>query len=334
MALGFFKKSNKDVPEVPKKNCLDIPEDMYDAPFSAIIACMDPKYLENAIASNFDKILPHRTSNELRYFKIYPDLYKLFLEKFDDVKYFFADNGSYADFKTIIEIFPELAPEIYEFLLQEFLDKDIISSSIVNSLNIADDILIPMSDIERYQDQVYHHHFDIVRENIIEILYMVDYYDELWDVIQVFEQYFDIPRKYFDDFVNEQIKEEIDSTFKVHNFMPTYDNELCDYEESDMLYDIFMDSQAYNLIMNELPSIMAKSGLGMYQVFANVLGRNKELEKAHDFCPELISDEQFPIVVGDEVVITCYTDDNLRKTSFIGKIIGKKQREVRIISKK
>lgn len=329
MAFGFLKKKVEDVPQ--KKNYLDIPENMYDAPFEKIINCMDPKYLEDAVDSNFDKIILSRKSDELRFFKMYHSWHKIFLQHFNEILVHFAEEGSYADFQNIINYYPELAPDVYEFLLKEYIWD--FGSPVGKALDVINDVLIPMSDIERYQDQVYHHRFDIVREFAEDIISATNYYSEMWDLFQVFEQYFDISREYFSDIIHEQIETEILYTFKKSNFVPTYD---CDspfiYEECETIVDIFKDRESYELVMNELPKIMAKGGLGIYQVFTTVLGNNAEVEDARTFCPEFITDEQFPHLVGDEVVVTCYADEDYNEISFIGKIRSVKHRGITIVS--
>ncbi|MBQ9314125.1 MAG: hypothetical protein IJ220_03865 [Clostridia bacterium] len=320
MALGFFKKNAENT---LAKNHLDIPENKYDAPFDVIIASMDPEFLEDAVASHFDDLLPYRTANELRYFRLYSSWHKLFIQNFHEVLNHFATNGDYMDFVEIIKLFPEYAPEVYEFLLNEYTSKDLLSSTVGDKLNVTDDVLIPMADIEKYQSEVYHHHFDIVRKDAIDILDSADNYAEIWDILQVFEQYFDMPREMFSDFLHEIFEEEIAGTFEKKSFTPTYQDEESrfDFEECDILNDMFMDLEAYEYIMDRLPTIMHRGGIGVYEIFVILLGKNLEVEKAHDFCHEFITDEQFPTLVGDTVIIKGYVNnDKEHPQIFTGKI--------------
>ena len=127
--MAFWSKkrdgylSNKDK-GFGKKGYLAVPEEMFNAPFADIMACMDPMYLEDSVATEFDNIFFGRNIEDYKYLRIYPSWMKLLAENLETIMISFVhDLKSY---KKLIELFPEFSAQIYEFLLDEYIHKDVV----------------------------------------------------------------------------------------------------------------------------------------------------------------------------------------------------------------
>ena len=265
--MALFKKNSEPKAQ---KNCLAIPENMYAAPFEDIIACMDPQYLKDAVIFDFAKLLPYRSLRDYRFFRMYPEWENLFSEHLEEILCEFTHVG---DFHVIVKLFPEHATEIYEFLLEQYLLTS--DTWISENISVIDDILIPMADLERYQ----YGKFDIVRNRCLEILDATNSYAELWEILQIFDQYFDMPRDYFNEYLQNEFKEFVDSYME--NGM---DYPVDDYEA---LAEFFMDCEAYQFFMDNLPELMEECGIMLYAILIQLLGSNKEVIQLHDCCKEL-----------------------------------------------
>lgn len=275
MAFALFKKSNQN------QKCLDIPENMINAPFDQIIACMDHKYLEDAVSSHFEDILPYLCSEEYAYLRLYPSWMKLLSEHLEELMESFDTTQ---DFRELITAFPEFAPSIYEFLFQEFL-----ADSNAFSLSIADDVLIPMADLEKYQGA----HFPIVRKYALEIMKRIqsESYANFWDILQIFEQYFDMPREEFKEFLHNDIFNDILDAYE--NILAIGeddgDDDVFFYYDEDIqdLKGIFMDSETYVFFMDKLPHFLKINGIEFYAMLIKILGPLPEIVSLHDACAEI-----------------------------------------------
>ena len=273
MALNVFSK-RKEAARV-KKNCLSIPENLYTEPFDQIIASMDPFYLEDAVVYDFEKILPHRLAEDYRFFKLYPSWLDLIKRHLDDILSQFADMD---DFKTFLIFFPEHSQEVYEYLLEQYL----VNPNFIDGICMVDDILIPMADLERYQN----YHFFIVREWAIDILDVTSTYGEIWDILQVLEQYFDMPREYFETYLQQEFKKTVNS-FDEQNSSDVFYG----IEDIETLKDFFKDEEAYCTFMDYLPTLIAHCGISLYAMMVKLLGPVKEVLDLHDYCAEFLPNE-------------------------------------------
>jgi len=281
MALGIFKNRKE---QSMSRNCLAIPENMYDAPFEEIIACMDKDFLEDAVSFDFEKILPYRKAEEYRLFREFPKLRALFCEHLEEIMNQFENIQ---DFKTIIDDFPGCAYDIYRYLLTEYISCDCCSySQLEDRIDIIDDVLIPVADLEKY----HHSKLEDVREHALEILDAADNYAEMWDIIYVFEQYFDIPREYFHDYLQLEFDELVQCYDRAEDKNTDLELFHYDFEDYRMLLDFFMDREAYEFFMNQVPHLIVNNGLEFYTLLIRVLGEPiHEVVKLHDYCAEFIS---------------------------------------------
>lgn len=276
--MALFKKNDSNY---GKKGFLAIPETMYDAPFANIIACMDPDYLEDAVLYDFDKIIPHRKADEYRYFRMYPSWISLFGEKLHEIMCNHIEH--FCDFKKIIEYFPEYVVDVYEFLIESYIMLD----NITQEMDIIEDVLIPIADLERYQN----HYFPVIRKRALELLEASESYTVMWDMLQVFEQYYDMPRKIFNDYLEQSFVDLIinfnEKDWVRHNCAVIYGEE--DYH---ILSEAFKDRETYEFFMNNLPRLIIDNGLDLYTMLIKILGPNKEVLALHDYCAQFMPFEE------------------------------------------
>ena len=266
------------------KGHLDVPEELYDAPFPEIIASVNPQYLEDAVIYCFNDILPHRKPEEYHFFRMYDSWAKMFVNRIEDI---LLSVDSIDGFKQIATHFPEVVSDVYEFILNEWIYKyDSQSAQIINGLSITDDVLIPMSDYERYQ----YTRFPIVREKALDILGEAKNMKELWDILQVFDQYFDMSRASFEIFLRDDVFIPFIDSFNYNDYV--IEDDFCfDGDDIAALKEFFEDQEAYNEFMNDLPDLIKGSGLELYTLLIKVLGPNKEVIRLHDSCREFFPDE-------------------------------------------
>lgn len=276
-----FKKRDYD----GKKGYLAVPEEMFKAPFADIMACMDPMYLEDAVCADFDNIFKNRSVDDFRYIRLYPRWMNLLAEKLDDV--FIYCFTKLSDFKKFIKLFPEFTYEVYEFMINEYIyGSDYDTDGIKDELNIVDDVIIPISDLERYQG----YHFSSIREKGVAILDTCDSYSEMWDIIWAFETYLEVPREYYHDYLTFYFYEFVDS-FDEHYYAINNTPAIYGSEDFETLKGFIKDAEAYWYLMDKAPKLVMENGLDFYTMLIKVIGPVKEIIDLHDFCAEFISSD-------------------------------------------
>ena len=280
MAINLFGKGQK---ENGKKGYLAVPENMYDAPFADIIACMDPRQLEDAVAYAFDDIVVrHREADDFRYLRQFPSWVSLFGEKLEEIMYQHLEHLS--DFKKILEYFPEFTTDVYEFLIETYIHKETACfDSLPDEINIIDDILIPISDLEKYQN----YHFNVIRDRAIEMMDAAETYTEMWDILWAYETYFDMPREQFNEFIQEIFQDFVNS-YDEYDSVISKIPVIYTCEDYAMLSDFFRDAEGYWYFMDHLPILITSSGLDMYTMMIKILGPVKEVLALHDYCAEFL----------------------------------------------
>ena len=279
MAFGF-KKKDYDA----KKGHLAIPEEMFQAPFADIMACMDPMYLEDAVCSEFDNIFKNRKIDDFKYLRLYPSWMSLLAKKLDDI--FIYCFKKMSDFKKFIKFFPEFTYEVYEFLINEYIYGSDYDDGIEDKIDIVNDVIIPISDLERYQS----YHFSSIREKDLYILDTCDSYSEMWDIIWAFETYLGIPREHYHDYLVFCFDEFVDS-FDEHHYAMNSFPAIYDSDDFEVLKEFIRDAEAYWYLMDKAPKLIMENGLDLYTMLIKVIGPIKEIIDLHDFCSEFISPE-------------------------------------------
>lgn len=287
MAFGWFKKQDGYLEHkdkgAGKKGYLDVPAFMYGAPFSDIIACMDPMYLEDSVAANFENIFFDHNVEDYKYLRLYPSWMKLLAENLETIMISYLHNLK--EYKKLIELFPEFSAQIYEFLLDEYIHKDDFDDKDVGKeIDIIDDVLIPMSDLERYQG----YYFPIIRQIGVEILDACDTYAEMWDILWALENYFDIPRKQYKEIINSHFEDFVYS-YSRHNSAINCEPAIYNLDDFGILNEFIRDQKAYWYFMDCLPRLIIDSGLDLYTILIKLLGPVKEVVDLHDYCAEFIS---------------------------------------------
>lgn len=273
--MGILFKKNSG-----KKGYLAVPEDMINAPFADIIACMDPRHLEDAVAYDFDKIMLHRSADDFRYLRQFPRWISLFGEKLDDIMF---GLEQVKDFKKIITYFPEYIQDVYEFLIDSYINKDDYLDDVGDEIDIINDILIPMSDLEKYQN----YHFSVIRKRSLEILDAADTYAEMWDILWAYETYFDMPRNHFEEYIQESFMDFVKG-YNEYDLAVKNTPVIFHSEDYEILSDFMKDAEAYWYLMDSLPWLISQSGLDMYIMMIKTLGPVKEILDLHDYCVEFI----------------------------------------------
>lgn len=289
MAFKLFSKLfGKWFDNNDNKNALAVSPELYDAPFEKIMASVDPLYLEDSVAFNFSEIIKHRSVDEFRFFRLYKSWMDLVGQNLEDILYSFS---SFNEFKTFLSHFPEHAEAIYEFLLDKYLheiqdENTKEQSEFVNEVSIVDDLLIPMSDLERYQA----YHFSFVRKRSVEILDCSKDYAELWCILQTFEAYFDMPREYFEEYVKDDIETFIQDTEAegISSGKWLY----YDVEDMEMFSEFFMDEEAYYIFMDNLKELLNDCGFALYSTLIKIIGPVKELTDLYGECAEFKENDE------------------------------------------
>lgn len=276
-----------------KKGYLAIPEEMFDAPFEDIIACMDPSYLVDAVCLEFDNIFCNRKFEDYRYLRLYPRWMNLLAGELDTVLYHYVEKLE--DCKKLIQYFPEFASHIYEFLIDEYICNQSIPGdcSVGDEIDIVNDVIIPISDLERYQC----YHFSSIRKRELEILDICDSYSEMWDIIWAFETYLDIPREHFQEYLVSCFQGFIEG-YDEHYYAEKNTPAIYGSEDFEALKHFIRDAEAYWYLMDRAPNLIMENGLDFYTMLVKVLGPAKEVLDLHDYCSEFVS-KDFKEVLSD-----------------------------------
>lgn len=226
--------------------------------------------LEKYVCKHFKKILCATSYQNYHYFLMYNSWKALFLENaeiaFEKQQYLHA-------FKSIIKDFPELEVSVYEYLLDGCI-ADSFDCNLRNEINISDDILIPLSHIERSCGT----YFSYIREDYKEILESTTTFDDFYAVAAVLNNEFDIPEAALQPIVDETISETIDAWLS---------KEL-NYENFESLIGFFQHREAYEAFMDNIYELFTVHGLSLYCFLIKAVGPRPEILEHEYFCYEFI----------------------------------------------
>lgn len=222
--------------------------------------------LRNFVIKNFNNILKNSFPDEFRFFSMFEEWKRLFLENADVV---FEQIEDKYEFESTIQIFPELAHDGYLYLLNAVLNN---SKDYPSTLSLPHDILVPMSAIERISE----YRFNIIREKVYEILDATLNYEDFYDTIYVLENYFNIPSEILKTAVEKLMEKEI----------LLWISEDRDANDTDILVEFFYSEEAYNLFKDNLRKILHIHGISLYANLIKVVGPDPEIIEAQYCCPE------------------------------------------------
>lgn len=239
---------------------------------SSVISTSRIEDLEELVLRNFEDILNYSDYDEYHYFTMYKSWRTLFVkhsvEVLDDLK---TCGDCFCAFEEIIENFPELESEVYNFLLKSCLDGS-INEYLRNQINIPDDILYPMLYLERYSNIK----FALMHEKIIEIIDEATTYSEFFAIISFYKNELEVPADIIDPIVTKFISDDV----------ARWTAGEASIEDFPAITELFQSREAYELFMENLCEIFSIYGLSLYAYLVKHVGPIHEIIARERCCYE------------------------------------------------
>lgn len=161
--------------------------------------------------------------------------------------------------EKFIQLFPEYAPQVYEYIFEKVITDDAIVWEIVGDdhFDFIDNVLKSMADYEKYQG----YYFKIIREKVAEVF-----------------QYLSVHGKYHTmyytaDFLIEEFgicEEEVIELFKRHLYESI--DGACERLDIISIERLLSIAEAYDYILEDLPFLLSEHGILLYAQLIKLLG--------------------------------------------------------------
>lgn len=206
--------------------------------------------------------------DDLKFFRFDAHIYSVIIKNFE--KLIKSNCMFFNDFELMREYFPEIADMVYEYMFKVV----VIDGGVLYNINLIDEVLIPMADLETYQNC----YFNCIREKYEEILRheAVFSYKHLFDVYEVLSERFGVSK----DLMDLVIENIIDCQLVEWKFDG---NRQIDKEE---LENFFVFPYAYEVFMNNLPELLHNKGLKLYATLISLRGLCDEVVRYQKCCYE------------------------------------------------
>lgn len=204
----------------------------------------------------------------LKFFRFDGRIYSVIVKNFEELLE--CNCELYYDYMLMIEYFPELADMVYEYMFKVV----VVDGDDENNIELINDVLIPMADLETYQNC----YFKCVREKYEEILRYVaaSSYTDLFEAYEVLSEGFGVSKELMDLVVENIIDGQlVEWKFDGNRVIDEYD-----------LRDFFVFPYAYEVFMNNLPELLHNKGLRLYATLVSVLGLCGEVVQHQECCYE------------------------------------------------
>lgn len=235
---------------------------------SEVISNTRVEDLEELVIRNFKDILNVSKSNEYYNFTMYQSWRELFCSFSAEV---FEDLVNYYEFEEIIKNFPELEADVYTFLINGIINSE-IDYDLLSQINIAEDLLIPMSHMESYRGVFFPQIRDSFRVILNETTTITDFYA----IASALEIYYDISPEVLKEILDNYINDEI-------NFWLSAKVDPSDF---DSLINLFYHGDAYDSFMERLYEILPIHGMDLYAFLIKKIGPEHEILESQFFCYE------------------------------------------------
>lgn len=254
--------------------------------------------LEEAVFVNFDDVMNELFIDDIKYIGTYnswrlgiPRYFRKLMELFVDENF-----KAYVNFANL---YPELAPAVYEYVLEAMLDKSEEPVNIIfdDDFDLIDDFLRPISDLEKYQG----YYFASVRKYAKEILDYTDGYTIFYDTGDFLIENFGVSP----ELVSQVIDDTTDELIHYINDIRS-SSDILEMIKDNTFNDFFRSSRAYDRFMSNLPCLLINSGILLYAVLLIVLGPIYELTNNEGLCREYFSEAE---ALEKPEVSVCSSDD-------------------------
>ncbi len=239
--------------------------------------------LENIVITNFDNIIKDASAEDLQYFSTY-DSWRVLIEKYFEDFMELLDR-KYDNFILFIRTFPEYSNKAYEYMLSMILKEEPAGykffSNSKNKFNLINDVLEPMSCIERYTG----YFFKIIRDNVRNILNWPSTYSEMYAIADFLVEEFNVSANMTDEIIADKTNILISYLIELFSKPHSINDAFLEAPELvEILTNFFCSNKAYYQFMDNLPYLLDSCGIVLYAILITILGPIPELTKYESLC--------------------------------------------------
>lgn len=243
---------------------------------SELIENLPLPLVEDAVLDNVCNIFWDKNLrlSDFKYFTYFESWHKMIVTNLQQV--FQAVSEYEAGFEEFVDLFPELTPQVYEYIFEKVLANDECIWNIVDDddFDFIDSILKPMADYEKYQG----YYFETIREKALEIFeYLSSHgkYLEMYYACDFLAEEFGISKEEVDELFKRRLYESIEKVCKIST----------DLEALSRLLSI---PEGYDYLMENIAYLLSEYGIILYALLIKLLGPIPAITSKEFCCREYI----------------------------------------------